>query len=105
MPRSTMPLPRSKMDAGGAPGPSLPSGKEERIMGSYIPNTRAQQEAMLAALGVGRVEDLFAAVPREMLVDGLDLPAGLSELEVRRAVSAMAAKNKVYDTILRGARA
>ncbi len=72
-------------------------------MGSYIPNTRAQQEAMLAALGVDRVEDLFAAVPREMLVDRLDLPEGLSELEVRRQVTAMAAKNKIYDTVLRGA--
>ena len=72
-------------------------------MGSYIPNTRAQQEAMLAALGVDRVEDLFAAVPREMLVDRLDLPEGLSELEVRRKVTAMAAKNKIYDTVLRGA--
>ena len=64
------------MDTGGALGPSLPLGKEESIMGSYIPNTRAQQEAMLAALGVDRVEDLFAAVPREMLVDRLDLPEG-----------------------------
>jgi len=91
------------MDTGGALGPSLPLGKEESIMGSYIPNTRAQQEAMLAALGVDRVEDLFAAVPREMLVDRLDLPEGLSELEVRRQVTAMAAKNKIYDTVLRGA--
>ena len=72
-------------------------------MGSYIPNTRAQQEAMLAALGVDRVEDLFAAVPREMLVDRLDLPEGLSELAVRQKVSAMAARNRVYPTVLRGA--
>ncbi len=72
-------------------------------MGSYIPNTQAKQEAMLSALGVARVEDFFAAVPREMLVDRLELPEGLSELEVRRKVTAMAAKNKVYDTVLRGA--
>ena len=72
-------------------------------MGSYIPNTRAQREEMLSAVGVSRVEDLFAAVPHEMLLEHLDLPAGLSELEVRRAVEAMAAKNKVYGTVLRGA--
>ena len=29
---------------------------------------------MLAALGVDRAEELFAAVPREMLVDRLNLP-------------------------------
>ena len=73
------------------------------LMGTYVPNTAAQQRAMLAALGVDRAEELFAAVPREMLVDRLNLPEGLSELSVRQKVSAMAAKNRVYPTVLRGA--
>ncbi len=72
-------------------------------MGTYVPNTDAQKKAMLSAVGVNAVEDLFAAVPPEMLVDSLDLPQGLSELEVRRKVTAMAAKNRVYPTVLRGA--
>ena len=73
-------------------------------MGSYVPNTPSQRQAMLETIGVGTVEDLFASVPREMLVgDGLKLPAGRSELEVRRAVSALAERNKVYRTVLRGA--
>ena len=73
------------------------------LMGTYVPNTAAQQRAMLAALGVDRAEELFAAVPREMLVDRLNLPEGLSELSVRQKVSAMAGKNRVYPTVLRGA--
>ena len=73
------------------------------FMGTYVPNTASQQQAMLAAIGAGAVEELFAAVPREMLVDRLDLPEGLSELSVRQKVSAMAAKNRVYPTVLRGA--
>lgn len=72
-------------------------------MGTYVPNTGAQKQAMLSAIGAGAVEELFAAVPREMLVDALDLPEGLSELDVRRKVTAMARKNRVYDTVLRGA--
>lgn len=72
-------------------------------MGTYVPNTGAQKQAMLSAVGVGAVEELFAAVPREMLVDRLDLPEGLSELAVRQKVSAMAGKNRVYPTVLRGA--
>ena len=72
-------------------------------MGTYVPNTEAQKQSMLSAVGVGAVEELFAAVPREMLVDHLDLPEGLSELSVRQKVSAMAAKNRVYPTVLRGA--
>ena len=73
------------------------------LMGTYVPNTASQQQAMLAAIGAGAVEELFAAVPREMLVERLDLPEGLSELSVRQKVSAMAAKNRVYPTVLRGA--
>lgn len=72
-------------------------------MGTYVPNTEAQKKAMLSAVGVSAVEDLFSAVPRDMLVDSLDLPEGLSELAVRQKVSAMAAKNRVYGTVLRGA--
>lgn len=72
-------------------------------MGSYVPNTDVQKKSMLDAIGVGAVEELFAAVPHDMLVDKLDLPEGLSELEVRQKVSAMARKNRVYGTILRGA--
>ena len=71
-------------------------------MGTYVPNTDTQKQAMLAAIGVGAVEELFAAVPREMLVDQLDIPAGLSELEIRRKMTAMASKNRVYGTVLRG---
>ena len=72
-------------------------------MGTYVPNTKEQQEAMLAAVGVKSFNDFYAGVPQEMLVESLKLPEGLSELEVRQKVTAMAAKNRVYGTILRGA--
>ncbi len=72
-------------------------------MGTYVPNTQEQKEAMLAAVGVKSVQDFYAGVPQEMLVDSLALPEGLSELEVRQKVTAMAAKNRVYGTVLRGA--
>ena len=39
-----------------------------------------------------------------LLKDGdLNIPEGMSEMEVGRAVAAMAAKNKVFSTVLRGA--
>ena len=73
-------------------------------MGSYVPNTDAQRQAMLETIGVGSMDELYADVPREMLVgEGLNLPDELSELEVRAAVTAMAEKNRVYPTVLRGA--
>ena len=74
-------------------------------MASYIPSTRAEREEMLAVVGVEGYEDLYRDVPAGMLLhDGeLKIPAGLSELEVRRKVSAMAAKNVIFPTVLRGA--
>lgn len=38
-----------------------------------------------------------------LLRDGLDLPEGMSELEVSRTMTAMAARNTAYSAVLRGA--
>lgn len=73
-------------------------------MGSYIPHTAEQREQMLATIGVKTLDDLYQSVPHDMLIgDSLKLPEGLSELEVREMVTAMAEKNKVFRTVLRGA--
>ena len=73
-------------------------------MGSYIPHTAEQREQMLALIGVTSLDDLYKSVPHDMLIgDKLALPDGMSELEVREKVTAMAEKNKVFKTVLRGA--
>ena len=73
-------------------------------MGSYVPSTGAQREEMLRAVGVESFRELFRDVPEEMLLtEPLHIPQGMSELEVRRAMTAMAAENRVYATCLRGA--
>lgn len=73
-------------------------------MGSYIPNTGKEQLEMLQSMGYSSMDDLFAAIPDEMkLKDGLDLPEGKSELEVSRIMKGIAAKNKVFSSIFRGA--
>ena len=73
-------------------------------MGSYIPSTPAQRQEMLKAIGLSSFRQLYGDVPAEMYLDRpLNIPSGMSELEVSRAVRAMADKNRVYDVILRGA--
>ena len=73
-------------------------------MGSYVPSTLAERQQMLEAIGLKDYRDLYQDVPAEMYLEsGLNLPEGMSELEVRRAVSAMADKNVVFPTVLRGA--
>ena len=73
-------------------------------MGSYVPSTREQRQEMLNAIGLSDFRELYRDVPESMYLDRpLDLPEGKSELEVSRALNAIARKNKVYDAILRGA--
>lgn len=73
-------------------------------MGSYIPSTPAERQEMLEAIGLKDYRDLYCDVPQEMLLDHpLNVPAGMSELEVSRKVSAMAERNHVFKTCLRGA--
>ena len=73
-------------------------------MGSYVPSTREQRQEMLDAIGLKDFRELYRDVPQSMYLDRpLDLPEGQSELEVSRALNAMARKNRVYDAILRGA--
>ncbi|MCR4601782.1 MAG: aminomethyl-transferring glycine dehydrogenase subunit GcvPA [Clostridia bacterium] len=73
-------------------------------MGSFIPNTKAEQEEMLKAAGFESFDELFADIPEDMrLKTPLDIPGGMSEMEAAGKMEEMAGKNKVFRTILRGA--
>ena len=73
-------------------------------MGSYVPNTPEERQEMLRAIGLHDFRELYGDVPASMYLDRpLDLPSGMSELEVRRTMTELAGENKVFSTILRGA--
>lgn len=72
-------------------------------MGSYLVNTPAEQQAMLAKAGYSSIRELYRDVPQELLSGKLNLPAGLSELELRRKMEALASQNTVFTSIFRGA--
>jgi glycine dehydrogenase subunit 1 len=57
---------------------------------SFVPHTDADRAAMLAAIGVERLEDLFGDVPERVRFPTLDLPPARSELEVERELTALA---------------
>ncbi len=61
----------------------------------YIPHSEADRQAMLAAIGVRSIEELFADVPEHVRFPDLNLPAALSEIEVRREVAGLAAANLI----------
>lgn len=72
-------------------------------MGRYIPTTENEKKMMLESMGCSSVDDLFVAVPEEVRIEGLNLPEGMSEMEVAYQVKAMADKNRQYRSIFRGA--
>src|SRR5215216_6398275 len=64
-------------------------------MSRYTSATDADRRAMLDAIGVGSLEDLFAEIPSGVrLQRELDLDDGRSEQEVYEELSALAARNR-----------
>ncbi|WP_119067410.1 aminomethyl-transferring glycine dehydrogenase subunit GcvPA [Aggregatilinea lenta] len=60
---------------------------------SYIPHTDADRADMLKTIGVQSMDELFDRVPDEQRFPPLDLPDGLSEMEVAWEVSGLARAN------------
>ena len=64
----------------------------------FIANTDSQRSEMLSEVGLSDVEALFADIPLELRCKDLDLPAGLTEQEVRSRVALLGDHN-ISDTI------
>lgn len=61
---------------------------------AYFFNTPEDQRAMLAAIGAGSLEELFASIPEAMrLRRPLDLPPALGELELTQHLTGLASRN------------
>jgi glycine dehydrogenase subunit 1 len=61
----------------------------------YVSNTEEQKKEMLRTIGASSVLDLFKDIPQDLIIKGrLNIPSALSELEVKRLLESLAAKNK-----------
>ena len=73
-------------------------------MGTYVPDTREEQVALLKETGLSQMEDLFSMIPDNVrLKEKLNLPEGMSEMEVLEEMKAIAAENRVFRSVFRGA--
>ena len=72
-------------------------------MGRYLPATGDERQAMLQAIGLEDTRQLFDVIPEAVRLNRLDLPEGLSELELGRKMAALAGKNRVFEKVFRGA--
>jgi glycine dehydrogenase subunit 1 len=60
----------------------------------YIPNSPAEREEMLRAVGLERAEQLFDSIPADIrLQQPLEVPSALSEMELLEKFNRMAARN------------
>ena len=84
-PSSLIPHPSSILN-------SAPRAREFTM--PFFPNTEADRRAMLDAIGVSSIDDLFAMVPAELrLKDELCVLPGLGEMELSAHVAELAARN------------
>jgi glycine dehydrogenase subunit 1 len=63
----------------------------------YVPHTARERDEMLAAIGISRMEDMFADVPTRVRFPALNLPPPASELELAREMQALVARNRAVD--------
>ncbi len=59
----------------------------------YFPHTPTEREEMLAAIGVGQIDELFEAVPEQHRFPDLGLPPALSEMEILNEMEGLAWAN------------
>src|SRR5690554_1554369 len=67
----------------------------------YIPHTANEREQMLKAIGVASIDELFTAIPKELLLKGeLPIASGLSEEEVFQHLKEVANFNQTKVSFL-----
>lgn len=60
---------------------------------AYIPHTESDRRAMLATIGVERIDDLYEAIPADVRFPDLKLPGPGSEIEVMAEMRALSEAN------------
>lgn len=70
---------------------------------TYSPHTDADRAAMLAAIGVSSVDELFDDIPSSVRAAGWDMPPPLAEQEVRAELARLAGRNRIPEVSFLGA--
>lgn len=73
-------------------------------MKSYVPNTMEERREMLEAIGLKSMDELFSDIPADLRLDReLDLPAPMSEIELRDLMIGYILQNDEGGLLFRGA--
>ncbi len=73
-------------------------------MRSYVPNTEKERREMLESIGMTSMDELFSDIPKDLKLDRpLDLPAPMSEMELRDLMFDYVSMNDEGGPLFRGA--
>jgi len=66
----------------------------------YTPHTQADRDAMLKVIGIDKLEDLFQSLPEKGKFPTLELPDGISEMEVLDELSYISSANETPQELI-----
>lgn len=69
----------------------------------FVPHDDDTITEMLKVIGVNKIEDLFNDIPKDLIINGLNLPEGLSEPDVLRKLKELGGMNTIYTNSFLGA--
>ena len=69
----------------------------------FVPHDDDTITEMLKVIGVNKIEDLFNDIPKDLIINGLNLPEGLSEPDVLKKLKELGGTNTIYTNSFLGA--
>ena len=69
----------------------------------YLLNTEKQVKEMLDAIGLKDMKEMYSYLPQELIINQLNIPEALGEIDILRQFETWGAANKVFPSIFRGA--
>ncbi len=69
----------------------------------FVPHDNKTITEMLSVIGVSDLEELFKDIPKDLIIEKLNIPPGLSEPDLLRRMEGISKKNKIYSNSFLGA--
>jgi len=69
----------------------------------FIPHDNKTVAEILSVIGISQLEELFHDIPRDLIMEKLDIPQGLSEPDLLQCMEEISRKNKIYPNSFLGA--
>jgi glycine dehydrogenase subunit 1 len=68
----------------------------------FVPHDNKTITEMLSVIGVSSLEELFQDIPKDLIIEKLDLPPGLSEPDLLRRMEEISKRNRIYSNSFLG---